>query len=302
MGEILYEWNELEEAGAHLAQGMERAELGGDVRGRLAAYLLAGRLNLSRGDQEAASGYLEKARALLEGAHFEEWQSRFERLQLELWLAQDRLRAALQWADQAAAHGSGDDAARELALARLLILKGDNSSLQDAAARLRSLQESAEELGRLGVLVEGLALQALAHWQRGDEAAALTSLERALRLAQPEGYMRLFVDLGLPMARLLQEAQTRDMLPETVAALLAAFEEGFVLPGAALDALPEPLTPREEEVLALLAAGLTNREIGEQLVISPQTVKKHAGNIYGKLGAGNRTEAVARARELNLLD
>ena len=118
-----------------------------------------------------------------------------------------------------------------------------------------------------------------------------------MRLAEPEGYLRLFADLGLPMVRLLQEARSREIMPEYVAALLTA--SGGVTRDA--PALPEPLTDREQEILALIAAGLTNREIGEKLSISPQTVKKHSGNIYGKLSARTRTEAVARARALELL-
>jgi LuxR family maltose regulon positive regulatory protein len=104
------------------------------------------------------------------------------------------------------------------------------------------------------------------------------------------------------MGRLLQEARARGVMPATIDRLLAAYGD---LPSALAGtpaALPEPLTPREKEVLELLAAGLSNREIGEQLVISPQTVKKHTGNIYGKLGVSSRTEAAARARALDLLD
>ena len=114
--------------------------------------------------------------------------------------------------------------------------------------------------------------------------------------------MRLFVDLGLPMARLLQEASARDVMAGYVEGLLAAFEQDLASAEPRTRVLPEPLTARERQVLELLAAGLTNREIGESLVISPGTVKKHAANIYGKLGVHGRTEAAARTRELGLLD
>jgi LuxR family maltose regulon positive regulatory protein len=103
------------------------------------------------------------------------------------------------------------------------------------------------------------------------------------------------------MARLLQEARSRNVMPDYVDTLLDAFGDDTALPDQDGGALPEPLTPREQEILELVAAGLTNREIADTLVISPETVKKHTGTIYGKLGVGNRTEAAARARELDLL-
>jgi LuxR family maltose regulon positive regulatory protein len=304
MGEILYEWNELAEAWEHLSQGLERAELGGDVRALIAGYLIAGRAKLTEGDIEAAVAYLERARPLVEKTHFPDWTRRFERFQLELWLAQERLRAAIDWADRMVysrvlEERPGGKIA-QLAIARSLVVKGDGLSLERASTLLDHLRQAAETEGRSGIQIEALALQALALWKRGEHADAMTSLERALRLAEPEGYVRLFADLGLPMARLLQEARARGVMPGYVATLLAAYgADSFPEPLAA--PLPEPLTPREQEVLELMAAGLSNREIGEALVISPETVKKHTGNIYGKLDVGNRTEAVARARELDLL-
>jgi LuxR family maltose regulon positive regulatory protein len=150
-------------------------------------------------------------------------------------------------------------------------------------------------------MIEALALQALADWRRGDPPGALTRLERALRLADPEGYVRLFVDLGLPMARLLQAARARAVMPDRVMDLLAACGASLAAMPQAGGVLPEPLSAREVEVLHLIAAGLTNREIGEQLVIAAETVKKHASSILGKLGVRSRTEAVTRARELGLL-
>jgi LuxR family maltose regulon positive regulatory protein len=104
------------------------------------------------------------------------------------------------------------------------------------------------------------------------------------------------------MARLLQEARSRNVLPDYVEKLLAAFGADLPFLNSTEAALPEQLTPREQEILELMTAGLTNREIAEQLVISSETVKKHTSSIYGKLSVDNRTEAAARARELDLLD
>jgi LuxR family maltose regulon positive regulatory protein len=305
MGEVLYEWNQLAEAWDHVSRGLERAKLGGDVRTLFAGYFTAARLKLAEGEVETAAEYLEKMRALVEQVHFPEWISQFERFQLELWLAQDSLRAAVNWSDKmlrSSAHeGRPESVVAQLAMARVLIVKGDAPSLEGAQVLLERLLETAEAEGRTGVNIEALALQALADWRRGERAGAMAPLEHALRLAEPEGYVRRFIDLGLPMARLLQEARSRGVMPGYVENLLAAFGADLSFLTPTETALPEPLTQREQEVLKLIAAGLTNREIAEELVISPETVKKHTGNIYGKLGASNRTEAAARARELDLL-
>jgi LuxR family maltose regulon positive regulatory protein len=305
MGEILYEWNELATASDHLSRGLERAELGDDIRAMIAGYLLGVQIKLTAGDVGAAVEYLEKARPLVEGAQFPDCAARFERLQLEVWLAQDRSRAAAAWAEEklsAEPGGEGaEDEIRRLSVARALIASGELASVDRALGTVESAMRAAEAAGRDGVVVEALALQALGRAKRGDHAGAMTSLERALRMAEPEGYVRLFADLGLPMARLLQEARGRDVMPDYVGTLLGAFADAPALPGRGEAALPEPLSQREEEVLALIAAGLTNREIAERLVISAETAKKHVGNICDKLGVRNRTKAAARARELGLL-
>jgi LuxR family maltose regulon positive regulatory protein len=249
--------------------------------------------------------YLERARPLMDAAPFPEWTSRFERDQLALWLAQDRLRAAVAWADKMIQsdvfQARPEPELAQMAVAHVLVVKGDRESVRRALTLLGQLLQAAEAEGRLGVVIEALALQALAQWQSGDRAGALASLERALRLAEPEGYIRLFADLGMPMARLLQEAHSRDVLPDYVATVLAGIGSTHPSTASAGRALPEPLTDRELEVLTLLAAGLTNREIADTLAVSPQTVKKHTSNIYGKLGVRSRTEAAARASALRLL-
>ena len=306
MGEILYEWNELERAWEHLSRGLERAELGGDTRSLIAGYVLASRLKMTTGELDAALNYLERARPHVENTQFPHWISRFERLQVEIWLAQDRLRTAVQWSDEMiqddAVKGRPESDVAQLEVARVLIVKGDIPSLEEALALIQSLHQKAEADGRTGIVIEALALQALAYEKRADIANAMNSLAQALRLAEPEGYLRVFLDFGRPMARLLQEAHSRDVMSDYVEKLLSAFGDALLLILPVGGILPDPLTIREMEILKLLSAGLSNREIAVELVISPETVKKHASNIYGKLGVGSRTEAAARARELELLD
>jgi LuxR family maltose regulon positive regulatory protein len=151
-----------------------------------------------------------------------------------------------------------------------------------------------------------MVLQAVAHHARGEKDRAVQLLGDALALAEPGGFIRLFVDEGLPMARLLSEAAARGIMPDYVAKLLAAFEaearqneDKSYLPPA--QPLIEPLSPRELEVLQLMAQGYSNREISQRLFLALSTVKGHNRNIFGKLEVQRRTEAVARARELGLL-
>jgi LuxR family maltose regulon positive regulatory protein len=179
----------------------------------------------------------------------------------------------------------------------------------EAMGLLERLLQAAEEGGRMGSVIEILVLQALAHEAQGESPSALVPLERALTLAEPEGYVRIFVDEGRPMAQLLSEAADHGIMPDYTAKLLAVFEaeehksagESHLPPGLPSQSLIEPLSQRELEVLQLIAQGLSNREISQRLFLALITVKGHNRNIFRKLEVRRRTEAVARARELGLL-
>lgn len=305
MAELSYEWDALEQAGEQLARGMERAELGGDLRTQAVGWLLQARIHQARGELAPAAAALDRARRLLEQDPFPEWETRVERCQVEQWLAAGRLKEAARWAADALTRPAPENRIErerlQLAAARALGAQNDPSALDQARALLEQTLAPAEEEGRAGIVIEALALSALIQAQAGSLPGALTALERALRLAEPEGCLRLFADLGPGMERLLRDARSRGVLPAYTARLIEACGG---IPGAAAAAgrLAEPLSPREQEILALVAAGLTNREIADRLVISPETVKKHVSSITGKLGAANRTEAAARARSLGMLD
>ena len=211
-----------------------------------------------------------------------------------------------------------------MTLARVLLAqsKGERTehSILEAMEFLERLLQAAEEGGRTGSIIEILMLQALAHQTQGDISAALVPLERALTLAEPEGYVRIFVDEGPPMAVLLTKLHehvrkrpraTSTNVPlayiEWLLALLRRerVQEGTSppAPSAPTPAQPllDPLTERELEVLRLIAAGLSNRETAAQLVLALSTVKSYVNTIYGKLQVESRTQAVARARALHLL-
>lgn len=305
IGELLYERNDLNAAWLHVRLGLARAELGGDIRALTVGYLLACRLKLTEGEPESAAASLELARPLVVQAPFPDEASRFERCQLDLWLAEDRLRAAAEWAstmletDDLDARAGGDET--WLTLAHVLIFTGASASRRQALAVLERVLRSAADEGRLGIEIEALILRAVALWQAVEQTEAMIGFERALRLAEPEEYVRRFLDYGDPVIHLLHEARRRHIMPEYVTTLLTAAGAAGAGSGPAAT-LIEPLSEREQEVLRLVAAGLTNREIADSLSISAETVKKHASAIFGKLSVANRTEAAARARGLGLLD
>jgi LuxR family maltose regulon positive regulatory protein len=189
-------------------------------------------------------------------------------------------------------------------LARILIAQGQ---LEDATMLLQRLLEVAETGDRTTNAIEILILQALSLQTQGDTDQAITTLEKALALAEPEGFFRVFVDEGPPMARLLYGAAIRGIAPDYARRLLAAFpvaepqQTDLSKTQAPQSELVEPLSERELEVLQLIAAGLTNQEIASGLFLALNTVKVHTRNIYGKLGVTSRTQAVARARVLGIL-
>ncbi|HEX6554322.1 MAG TPA: LuxR C-terminal-related transcriptional regulator [Ktedonobacteraceae bacterium] len=315
LGDLLREWNELDAAERHLVDGMDL------IRGTLTVfadevtlgYLALARLQQARGEYRQALATLDAFMDLAQERHFvPHLLARGRAVRAQVELAQDNLAAALRWADGSGLSLADEDLSypREqeyLALVRVRIAQGREDLarpfLQEALGLLDRLLQDADAKARLGSALEILVLRALALSVRGDRKQALTTLEQALTRAEPEGYVCLFVDEGGPMRSLLRETQACGIAPNYVAQLLSAFG-GQHVSGPAVpagSALVEPLTEREREVLDLLSTGASNSEIARSLVVSPGTVKKHVYNICGKLGTQRRTQAVARARELNLL-
>lgn len=152
----------------------------------------------------------------------------------------------------------------------------------------------------MGHLIDLLILQALALDAQGDLNQALSSLERALELAEPQGFVRIFLDNGSPIIRLLKEATRRDIAAEYAIKLLTQIDTDSQSDTPS-SILIDPLSDRELEVLHLMAQDLSYREIANQILVSLNTVRTHVKNIYSKLMVHKRSEAVAKARELNLL-
>jgi LuxR family maltose regulon positive regulatory protein len=231
-----------------------------------------------------------------------------------LLLAQGDVRAAAEWTTAAGLSPDDEpDYPREqayLVLARVLLAQNDPGR---ALTLLQRLLDDAASQGRTGSIIEIQALRALALAASGDHASALGTLTESLVLARKQGHVRVLADEGAPMHALLAQLRgarpgqphaARRIDPGYLAALLRACQDAVPPRSRAAGAAPglaEPLTDRELEVLRLLAAGKSNQRIARDLVVALDTVKKHVTHVLGKLGAANRTEAAARARQLGLI-
>jgi LuxR family maltose regulon positive regulatory protein len=311
LGELCYEWNDLDAAEHLLEQGRE--VLGGPLT--LAAdaiaqgYASLARLHQARNNNTGALAIVEAFATLAFARQFAPAPLAFVgavRAQLELM--RGHLAAAVRWAEASGLSASDDPCyPREqeyLTFARVRIAQGRASPtgpfLVEALHLLERRRSDAEEKARLGSVLEILLLQALAFSALGKGTAALPVLERALTLAEPQGYIRLFVDEGEPMVALLRQAYAQGIAPDYVATLLAAAGAPKLPAPSPADSLLEPLTEREREILRLLVAGLSNAAMARELVITLGTVKSHVNHIYGKLGVQSRSQAIARAHSLHL--
>jgi LuxR family transcriptional regulator, maltose regulon positive regulatory protein len=322
MSELLRERNDLDAATQHLLRSKEQGEHSGFPQNRYRWRVAMARIREAQGDLDGALDLLGEAERLYMSGLRPSVRP-IAALKTRMWVAQGRLAEALDWA-----HAQGLSAQDELSylrefehitLARLLLAryKSDHvhrayGSLHEVMGLLERLLQAAEAGERTGSVIEILVLQALAHETQGDISAALGALQRALTLAEPEGYVRLFVDEGPPMAILLEEAAKHWPAHTYVRRLLAAFgaaraagqpagaEDGMPVKQAVKQGSIEPLSERELEVLRLLRTELTGPEIARELVVSLHTVRTHTSNIYSKLGVDKRQAAVRRAEDLGL--
>jgi len=311
LGELALERGDLAAAAAHLLRSKELGEQGEMPVWRWRWHVAQARLLEAAGDPEGALGLLDEAERLFIRTPLPDARP-FAALKARIWATQGRVTEALEWTRERGLSVDDDlnylNEFEHVTLARVLIARYEtervDGAIHDATRLLDRLLIAAEQGGRAGSAIEILALQALALQAQGDMPLALAALERALSLAEPESYVRVFVSESPPMARLLKEAVSRGVAPDSARRLLAAFPsakpDGSHPSEARCEAM-ELLSKREIEVLHLIAAGLTNREIATRLYLSLYTVKAHARSIYDKLDAHSRTQAAARARELGIL-
>ena len=312
MGDLHYQRGELDESRRLSEEGIERGRRSGEAKILVYGYVNLARVHTARGDTETAHSLVLRAGGLLPKWPFIwAWRAR-------LWLAQGDVASAARWARE---YGASEDYLsyprhlERITMARVLVAEGRTDEAFDS---LEGLLSEARFSGMAAYEMELLVLLALACERRGETGRAVDHLKAALALAEPEGFVRVFVDEGAPMAALLRSliqdshnggVQTSpNGSPDGYAGTLL---ERFALeapragnggPREAPASGIEPLSDREMEVLALVAEGRTNSQIAGELYLSVGTVKAHVHHIFGKLLVRNRSQAVARARELQLLD
>ncbi|HMN59057.1 MAG TPA: LuxR C-terminal-related transcriptional regulator [Anaerolinea sp.] len=324
LGELLLEQGSLEAAAQHLQESKALGEKAEHPVWRYRWIIAQARFRETQGDLDAALTSLDEAERLFVRTPLPDFHS-ISAMKVRIWVAQGRLAQALEWVREKGL--SADDELSYLhefeliTLARILLAQYQNervdASFQTVMRFLDRLLQAAEEAGRMGSVIEILMLQALAHRAQGSNPPAFALLERTLTLAEPEGYVRIFVGEGEPVRlmivdfRLMIEKRKREhdhTLIRYLNGLLAAYSQTQVVSGSSIDNhqsiinnLVESLSEREMDVLRLLRTDLNGPEIARELMVSLSTLRTHTQNIFGKLGVNNRRAAVRRAEELDLI-
>jgi LuxR family transcriptional regulator, maltose regulon positive regulatory protein len=314
LSELCLERNDLDAARQHLVTSTGLGDSAGLPQNRHRTKVAMGRLAAAEGDASGAVDLLDEAERVYVSDLFPDVRP-IPALRARMWLALGRVDAALGWAGQQRLSAEDElSYLREfehITLARVLLAQhatsGDTACLDRVTRLLQRLLRAAEEGARNGSVIELCVLLALAYRAGGDVASGSDILDRALALAEPEGYVRVFVGESPALTPLLAACAQRGAAPAYARRLLQASRaDEHRGPGAhhethARHGLPEPLSLRELEVLRLLATELDGPGIARRLFVSLNTVRTHTRNVYAKLGVNNRRAAVRRAAELDLL-
>lgn len=302
LADVLREQNRLTEAAAEADEGVAANEAWVIPHAVTLSLHAKARVLAATGDTDAALALLDREEQFSLGRSLlSDLISDRHVLRVRLWLATGDVAAAERWVRDSGL--TATDAlsfrreAEHISLARVLLAAG---RLSEAATLLARLATAAEHGGRQGRLLETLVLQAHAQ-AAADPHAALAALSRALAIAAPEGYIRVFLEEGAPVLDLLRRLAAAGGAGAAAAQRILAAAGPTAASAHHMPQLAEPLSAREREILALLAAGMSNREIAKQLMLTVGTVKTHVHSIFGKLDVDSRTRAIARARELGLL-
>jgi LuxR family maltose regulon positive regulatory protein len=311
---VLYELNDLDGALAHIKQTLEFIPLWGNADDISLAYTNHAQIQQAQGNTAGALEAIEKGIYLIQTSGvFSEARDAVRTTQVNLWLEQGELKSADRWTaeqEERLVSDKGFGFANELTRITLSRVYIAQKKPDETIRLLTRLEESAESGGRKRSLIEILILKALTLKILGETAQAIAALENSLSQAEPEGYIRIYMHEGPPMQRLIAQwsAHASDgALRDYSIRLLSQFDAGphqIMAMGEKVSPtgdLVEPLTLRELEVLQLICAGDSNQAIANKLVISIKTVKKHTGNILGKLGVTSRAQAMVKARQSGLL-
>jgi LuxR family maltose regulon positive regulatory protein len=313
-GGLLYEWNDLDAARHQIEEGIAQGKVWNSWEALLPGYLNLARVKQAQRDWEGAFAALDEMVALTRNA-MPTAPLMAESTRAWLWLRQGRFENVERWAGSLGLNSQSDimpgNEADLLLIAQLLIAQ---NQLSETAALLQRLIASAESSEHWTAHLTAQLLRAVVLAAQDKSREARQTLAFVLQRAEPEGYVRLFVDAGLPVARLLYQAIEHNLAPDYARRLLAAFPQtdwspqldrgtqpDRVQPVEQPENLIEPLSDRELEVLHLIDQGLSNSEIAAKLVLSTGTVKVHSHNIFSKLGVSSRTQAVNKARALGLI-
>jgi LuxR family maltose regulon positive regulatory protein len=307
----LYEWNDLDGAKANAIKGINLSEQGGFIPYQLAGSIILAHVYLACGDLPGAQEIIMQVGHLEQKCEYAYVLAISNELRTELWLEQGKMSAALQWAKHHPLSQTNKPSlafeVEQITAVRILLARIEQlprASADQIAKCLKHLEwllTEAKIAERVGSIIRILVLQAKTLQIQGNHEAAVIKLGEALSLAEPEGYMRVFIDEGALIEELLRRTGSRGFAPRLVAELIAAIQNSPHHENIETQALIDPLSKRELEVLRLLADGYSNLDIADRCVITVGTVKAHTASIYRKLNVNSRSQAVARARELDLL-